>query len=84
MVSIGVKLTLPDDLALEAGASGLLEPAALEGTLREELRRRRVEAIFSAADRRAGLSGAMTEAEVEAEVADARRLDGRGRPKRLC
>jgi hypothetical protein len=69
MVSIDLKLSLPDDVASEARARGLLDPAALEGMLREELRRRRVDALFAAADRLAGTAGpAMTEAEVEAEV----------------
>lgn len=64
---------MPDDLAAEAKARGLLDPAALEEMLREELRRRRVDALFAAADRLAATSGcAMTDAEIEAEIQAAR------------
>ncbi|HWL94171.1 MAG TPA: hypothetical protein VNT79_11625 [Phycisphaerae bacterium] len=73
MTSIELKLSLPDDLASEATASGLLDPAALEEILREELRRRRANALFTAVDR---LSVAkvppMTEAELNEEMQSAR------------
>jgi hypothetical protein len=73
-LSTELKLTLPDSLAREAEASGLLTPEAIEALLREEIRRRRVNQLFEAADRLANLDmPPLTEAEVEAEIEAARR-----------
>jgi len=68
-----IRLALPDGLAREAQASGLLEPATLERLLRDEIRRRRVNQLFEAADRLAALDiPPLTETEVEAEIQAAR------------
>jgi hypothetical protein len=68
-LSTELKLTLPDSLAREAEASGLLTPEAIEALLREEIRRRRVTQLFEAADRLANLDvPPLTESEVEAEI----------------
>ena len=73
-MSTELKLTLPDNLAREAEASGLLTPEAIETLLREEIRRRRVDHLFSAADRLSNLEvPTLTEAEVDAEIEAARR-----------
>lgn len=73
-MSTELKLTLPDGLAREAEASGLLTPEAIEALLREEIRRRRVNRLFDAADRLAELDvPPLTEAEVEAEIEAVRR-----------
>ena len=56
-VQLEVRLRLPDSVAREAEASGLLEPDSLESLLREELRRRRIDGLFAAADRRAAHAG---------------------------
>ena len=73
-MSTELKVTLPDSLAREAEASGLLTPQAIEALLREEIRRRRVNQLFSAADRLANLDvPPLTESEVEAEIEAARR-----------
>jgi hypothetical protein len=64
---------LPEQLATEAESTGLLEPQAIEQMFREELRRRRVDELFEAADRLAAVGGApLTAAEVEAEIEAAR------------
>ena len=69
-----LKLTLPDGVAKEAEAMGLLKPEALERLLREELRRRRAGQLFDAADRLAALAEPpLTAAEVEVEIQAARR-----------
>lgn len=69
-----LKLILPNNLVREAEASGLLTPEAIETLLREEIRRRRVEQLFSAADRLANLDlPTLTESEVEAEIEAVRR-----------
>ncbi len=66
-------LALPESLAEEAEAAGLLQPSALEGLVRDELRRRRVAGLFAAADRLAAVNfSPLTEAEVAAEIQAAR------------
>jgi post-segregation antitoxin (ccd killing protein) len=64
-----LKLTLPDRLAREAKAAGLLSPQAIQRLIRAEVRRRRVAKLFDAADRLADLDlPALTQAQVQAEV----------------
>jgi len=69
MSSVEIKFNLPDNLAREAETNGLLRPEAIESLLRKEIRRRRVNNLFEAADRLAALDAPLTEAEVEAEIA---------------
>lgn len=74
MATVDFKLSLPDKLRQEAEKAGLLTPKAIERLLREEIRRRRVDDFFAAADRLAALDlPALTDAEVEAEIQKARR-----------
>lgn len=69
MSALEFKVTLPDSLAREAEAGGLLTPEAIEALLRDEIRRRRVAKMFDAADRLASLDAPlMTESEVQAEI----------------
>ena len=72
MSFLQLKLDLPDSLAREAEASGLLTPEAIEALLHAEIRRRRVDKLFGAADRLLALDIPLTEAEVEAEIAAVR------------
>lgn len=73
-VSFELKLALPENLAREVEANGLLTAQALEALLWAEVRRRRVNKMFEVADRLAGLDmPPLTETEVEAEIAAARR-----------
>lgn len=65
-------LTIPDNLAQEARANGLLEPDRIASLLRAEIRRRRVNRLFAAADRLADLDEPMTDAEIESEITAAR------------
>jgi hypothetical protein len=68
-----LNLNVSDSLADEARARGLLEPPAIERMLRDELKRSRVEQLFTAADRLAAQKlPALTEAEVEQEIQAAR------------
>jgi hypothetical protein len=71
MSSIELKLDLPDSLAREAKANGLLTPEAIESQMRADIRRR-VDKLFDTADRLAALDMPLSEAEVEAEIAAAR------------
>lgn len=73
MVSLDLKLSLPDKLVKEAEAAGLLTPQAIERLLRIEIRKLRVEKLFDATDRLAALDlPALTVEEVEAEIQAAR------------
>ncbi len=67
-----ILLTLPDNLAREAEANGLLKSEFIASLLRTEIRRRRVNKLFAAADRLADLDEPMTDAEIEAEIAASR------------
>jgi len=67
-----ILLTLPDDLAREADANGLLKPEFIASLLRTEIRRRRVNKMFAAADRLADLDEPITDAEIKAEIAASR------------
>lgn len=72
-MSAELKVNLPDELAREAEANGLLTPESIETLLRDELKRLRVSSLFAAADRLANLdTPPLTEAEVEAEIVAAR------------
>jgi len=72
-VQLEIKLSLPGSVAREAEARGLLKPESLEILLREELRRRRVDFLFEAADRLGAVPlPSLTDAEVEAEIQTAR------------
>ena len=68
-----ITLNLPEKLAREAEANGLLKPEFIASLLRAEIRRRRINKLFAAADRLADLDEPLTEAEVEAEIEAARR-----------
>jgi hypothetical protein len=72
-----VRITLPDKLAREAEQAGLLDPAALEAILREQLRARRIERLKAARERLYGTPlPAMTSEEIQAEI-DAYRAEQR-------
>lgn len=70
MAEVELKLLLPDSLAREAEANGLLTPESIETLLRNELRRRqRVNQLFEAADNLAALDLApLSESELEEEI----------------
>jgi hypothetical protein len=74
MSAFRIDLDLPDSLAREAEANGLLTPEAIEALLRTEIRRRRVDKLFDTADRLAAVDAPLTEAEVEAEIAAVRQV----------
>jgi len=67
-----VTVSLPDDLARQAQSAGLLKPEALETLLREAMRKRQVDQLFTTMGKLAALEPALTEAEIDAEIATAR------------
>ena len=72
MSTLELKSVLPDSLAREAEAGGLLTPESIETLLRAEIRRRRVNKCFLTADRLAAFETPLTEGEIEAEIAAVR------------
>ena len=69
MTTVDFKITLSDRLRKEAEAAGLLNSKAIERLLREEIRRRRVDNLFSAADRLAVLDlPLLTDEEIAQEI----------------
>lgn len=67
-----VTVTLPDDLAQQARQAGLLRPEALAALLRDAMRERRIERLFSTMDKLAQLQPPLTEEEIAAEIKAAR------------
>jgi hypothetical protein len=69
IVQLEVTVTLPDAVAREAEARGVLTAQTLETLIKAEVQRRRVEQLFAAADRLAALPTApLSEADIEAEI----------------
>ncbi len=67
-----ITVSLPDDLAQQAQAAGLLRPETIVELLREAMRKRQVDQLFATMDRLAQIKPALTEAEIDAEIATAR------------
>jgi hypothetical protein len=67
-----ITVSLPDELAQQAQSAGLLRPDAIERLLREAMKKRQVEQLFTTMDKLAALQPALTEAEIDAEIAAAR------------
>ncbi len=74
MTTLEVKLDLPDRLAREAQAAGLLTPQALSQLLKDAMRRRAAQTLLAGAARatQAG-SKPLPMAEIQAEVRAVRR-----------
>lgn len=67
-----VTVRLPDELAREAQAAGLLRDEAIETLLREAMRQRQVNELFTTMGKLASLKPQLTEDEIDAEIAAAR------------
>ncbi|MCC7047866.1 MAG: hypothetical protein IT562_14225 [Alphaproteobacteria bacterium] len=67
-----VTVSLPDNLAQEAHAAGLLTPEALERLLRAAIKQRQVDRLFATMDKLAALEPKFTEEEIDAEIDAAR------------
>jgi Arc/MetJ family transcription regulator len=64
-----VQINLPDQLAQEAQRAGLLTPERLERMLREQLKARKTDELFTAMDRMAAVDEpAMTPEEIAEEL----------------
>jgi hypothetical protein len=64
-----VTFSLPDGLAQQAQSAGLLRPDAIERLLREAMKKRQVDQLFTTMDKLATLEPALTEAQIDAEIA---------------
>ncbi len=68
-----LEISLPDGLAEEAKAAGLLSPEAIEQMVREAIRRRAMEELKQAMGRMAAVEGpVMTPQEIQEEIRVAR------------
>ncbi len=69
-----VQIALPDQLAKDAEQAGLLSPEMLGSLLREQLRTRDIDRLFSAMDRMAAVADPafLSPEEVAAEIATMR------------
>lgn len=68
-----LEISLPDSLAKEAKAAGLLAPEAIEQMVRDAIRWRAIGELKQAMDRMAAVEGpAMTPAEIQEEIRAAR------------
>ncbi len=67
-----ITVSLPDELAQQAQSAGLLRPDAIERLLREAMKKRQVDQLFTTMGKLAALQPALTEAEIDAEIAAAR------------
>lgn len=75
MTTLEVKLDLPDRLAREAQAAGLLTPKALRELLKEAMRRRAAQALLAGAARASEAGNKpLPMKEIQAEVKAARRV----------
>ena len=65
-----VQFTLPDQLALDAQSAGLLNAVSVERMLREQLKLKHVDELFTAMDRMAAVDSpaAMSPEEVAEEI----------------
>lgn len=69
MARLDIQIELPDKLAKDARAAGLLEARALEDLLREAVRRRALKRFLSVADDLAAAGiPEMTPEEIDAEI----------------
>lgn len=74
MTTLELKLTLPNDLAQEAQAAGLLSPEAVEAMVREAMRKRRIDRLFETMQKLiAEPLPPMTPEEIQAEIDTYRR-----------
>lgn len=74
MTTLKVKLDLPDRLAREAEAAGLLTPEALRALLREAIERRAAQTLLTGAQCASGAGArALTMKDIQREVRSVRR-----------
>jgi hypothetical protein len=75
MTTLELKLNLPNDLAREAQAAGLLSPEAVETMVREAMRKRRIDQLFESTQKLSVVPlPPMTPEEIQNEI-DAYRRD---------
>lgn len=67
-----ITVSISDELARQAQSVGLLRPEAIEQLLREAMKQRQVDRLFTTIDKLTALQPALTEEEIDAEIAAAR------------
>ena len=84
MTALEVKLNLPDRLAREAQAAGLLTPEALAQLLKDAIRRRAAQTLLAGAARSSAAGEkSLSIEEIQAEVGAVRRARRSGKRARL-
>jgi len=80
---VQVELDLPDQLARDSQAAGLLAPNALRGLLKNAMQRRAAQVLLAGAKRASSDAGSnpMSMRQLQAEVSEVRR-DKRGKTSR--
>jgi metal-responsive CopG/Arc/MetJ family transcriptional regulator len=73
-----ITVSLPDELAQQAENAGLLRSDAIAELLREAMKKRQIDQLFTAMGKLASLEPALTEEEIDAEI-DATRAERAGR-----
>ena len=80
MTTLQLKLTLPDELAKQARAAGLLKSEAIVAMLRERLRQQAGEELHAMMDKLAAANlPPMSEEEIQAEIDAVRKARKAGR-----
>ena len=67
-----ITVRLPDELARQAQSAGLLRDEAIAALLRDAMQKHEVDRLFDTTGKLAALEPALTEAEIDAEIAAAR------------
>lgn len=67
-----ITVSISDELARQAQSAGLLRSEAIEQLLREAMKKRQVDKLFTTMDKLAALEPKLTEDEIDAEIAAAR------------
>ena len=67
-----IEISLPDELAQKAAQAGLLSAAAMEALLRGAIEKRQVDELFVNMDKLERLAPALSEEEIDVEIAAAR------------
>ncbi len=67
-----ITVSLPDELAQQAQTAGLLRPEFIERLLREAMKKTQGDQLFTTMGKLTALEPALTESEIDAEIAAAR------------
>jgi macrodomain Ter protein organizer (MatP/YcbG family) len=67
-----ITVSISDELARQAQSAGLLRSESIEQLLREAMKKRQIDKLFSTMDKLAALEPKLTEQQIDAEIVAAR------------